>query len=93
MSELYDKIETNYWDTIENVAQMVTDDYDGWNRDEAIQEEIVRQFHTNREDTDLLIAYMAKVGYVQYGQEVDWVEIGCKVYEDVVNKVEEMEAR
>lgn len=65
MSELYSNITKNYNDTIENIADMVLSEEDqDTDRSVTINNEISRQFFTYREDEDLLIAEMAKEGFI-----------------------------
>ena len=91
MSELYSNITKNYSDTIENIADMVMSENDKSEYVDAINEEINRQFFTYREDEDLLIAEMAKEGFVKFGEEPDWVSINEQIFADVVKAIAEKE--
>ena len=91
MSELYSDITKNYNDTIENIADMVISEYDKSEEDVGIRNEIDRQFFTYREDEDLLIAEMAKEGFIQFGKEPDWMSINEQIYADVLRAIAEKE--
>lgn len=91
MGEIYGAITKNYNDTIEDIADMVIKDYENWERDEAISSEIARQFFTYREDEDLLIAEMAKEGFIKFGEEPDWMSINEQIYADVLKAIKEKE--
>ena len=91
MGEIYKDITTNYNDTIESIADMVLNDNDDMERNEAISNEIARQFFTYREDEDLLIAEMAKEGFIKFGEEPDWMSINEQIYADVLKAIKEKE--
>lgn len=91
MSELYSNITKNYNDTIENIADMVMSENDKSEYTDAINEEINRQFFTYREDEDLLIAEMAKEGFIEFGKEPDWMSINEQIFADVVKAIDEKE--
>lgn len=91
MSEIYKDITTNYNDTIESIADMVLNDNNDMERDQAIGNEIARQFFTYREDEDLLIAEMAKEGFIKFGEEPDWMSINEQIYADVLKAIKEKE--
>ena len=91
MSELYSNITKNYNDTIENIADMVMSENDKSEYTDAINEEINRQFFNYREDEDLLIAEMAKEGFIKFGEEPDWVSINEQIFADVVKAIDEKE--
>lgn len=91
MSELYSDITKNYNDTIENIADMVISEYDKSEEEVGIRNEISRQFFTYREDEDLLIAEMAKEGFIKFGEEPDWMSINEQIYADVLRAIKEKE--
>lgn len=92
MSELYSNITKNYNDTIENIADMVLSEEDqDTDRSVTINNEISRQFFTYREDEDLLIAEMAKEGFIKFGEEPDWTSINEQIYADVLRAIDEKE--
>lgn len=93
MSELYTKITNNYDETIESIVDTVLNDSEGMSQEEAIKNEIDTKFFTYREDQDLLIAEMAKQGFIQFGQEPDWMGINEQIYADILREIQEKEIR